>query len=169
MKRILCYIAMLLMTVAAGAQTTMDFASKFMEQCFEDTAVQCVTISPKMMEQLTKHPDAEHDEHLAQAMQKLKSARIVTASVRGEDYYRMAEELLKDNPQRFSHAQDYSNDHARGTFYVRKTSNGDTVELVMLHTDTTTGSLVIVNVTGDIDEEFVESLRMNFEERPPEA
>ena len=162
MRRLLCLLALAATAVAAVAQTTLDFASKFMQLCTEDTAVHCVTISPKMMEQLTKHPGAARDGAMAEAIEKLKSARIVTASVRGDDYYRRADILLKDYPQRFSHAQDYLNAHSRGTFYVRRTSSGDTVELVMLHTDTKAGSLVIVNLTGDIDADFVRSLMESF-------
>lgn len=169
MTRIACFIAALLACMATAAQTSMDFASKFMDKCADDTAVQCITISPKMMEQLTKQPDASRNEHITQAMQKLKSARIVTASANGDEYYAMAESLLKDNPQRFRHARDYHNDHAHGTFYTRQTTSGDTVELVMLHTDTNNGRLVIVNLTGDIDKEFIESLQKTFGERPPKA
>ncbi len=168
-RRAVLLVAALMAMVAASAQTTQDFASKFMEKCPDDTAVSCVTISPKMMEQLTKQPDAARNEHIAEAIQKLKSARIVTASVRADDYYAAAEELLKDNPQRFRHAQDYHSAHARGTFYTRQTSSGDTVELVMLHADTQSGRLVIVNLTGDIDREFVESLRKTFGGQPPKA
>lgn len=169
MRRAASFIIALLACVAAAAQTSVDFASKFMDRCADDTAVQCITISPKMMEQLTKQPDAARNEHMAQAIQKLKSARIVTASTRGDDYYAVAEGLLKDNPQRFRHAHDYRNRQGHGTFYVRQSSSGDTIELVMLHTDTRSGRLVIVNLTGDIDKEFVESLQKTFGERPPKA
>ena len=169
MRRAAILAVLLVAAAAAMAQGTQDFASKFMEQCLEDTAVHCITISPKMMEQLTKQPDAARNEHMAQAIQKLKSARIVTASVRADDYYDAAMELLRDNPQRFRHTQDYRNSHARGTFYIRQTSSGDTVELVMLHTDTAADRLVIVNLTGDIDKEFVESLRKTFSGHGPKA
>lgn len=163
MRHLLCTIVLFLAATAlATAQTSLDFASKFMQLCTNDTAVHCVTISPKMMEQLTKQPGAARDEAMAEAIEKLKSARIVTASVHGADYFRRAETLLKDNPQRFSHASNYRNSHAQGTFYIRRTTNGDTVELVMLHTDTKAGNLVIVNLTGDIDEEFVKILTKNF-------
>lgn len=168
MRRALCFIA-LLMAAAGLAQPAQDFASKFMEECDNDTAVHCITISPKMMEQLTKQPDASRNEHIAQAIQKLKSARIITASVHEDNYYQLAEELLKRNPQRFRHTQDYRSEHAYGTFYTRKTASGDTVELIMLHTDTKMGSLVIVNLTGNIDEEFINSLSKNIGGRTARA
>lgn len=154
-----------MMSMAISAQSGLDFASKFIKQCDVDTAIQCITVSPKMMEQLTKEADAKSNESMAQAIQKLKSARIVTASTRGEDYYRLAEDLLKKNPQRFKHNKDYQNGQGHGTFYTRKTKRGDTVELVMLHTNTETGAMVIVNLTGDIDDEFVSSLTHTFSSR----
>lgn len=153
------------MCAAVCAQSAQDFASKFIDRCDIDTAVQCVTVSPRMMEQLTKEADAKHNDSMAKAIQKLKSARIVTASARAADYYRQAEELLKKNPQRFAHAKDYRDGHGHGTFYTRTTKNGDTVELVMLHADTDADKLVIVNLTGDIDDEFVSTLTATFGNR----
>lgn len=155
-------MAAMLLSANVFAQNVQDFASKFVEQCDVDTALQYVTVSPKMMEQLTKEADAKSNDNMAQAIQKLKSARIVTSSTRGEDYYRQAEALLKKNPQRFSHSNDYRSSHAHGTFYTRRNKNGETVELVMLHSDTEAGIMVIVNLTGDIDEEFINSLERTF-------
>lgn len=169
MRRLLCLVTTIIMSLAATAQVSQDFASKFMTRCDEDTAVHCITISPKMMEQLTKQPDSNRNEHLYQAIQKLKSARIITTSVHGEGYYRLAEDLLKKNAQRFQHVQDYHSAHAYGTFYTRKTASGDTVELIMLHADTKSRSLVIVNLTGNIDEEFINSLMKNFGGRTARA
>lgn len=163
MSRVISLIAALLLCMAtATAQRGQDFASRFMKQCDGDTAVHCVTVSPKMMEQLTKKADANHNEHIADAIEKLKSARIVTASVHGEGYYQVAENLLKRNPQRFHHDKSYRTEHAYGTFYTRKLRSGETVELIMLHADTKNRRLVIVNLTGDIDEEFISNLSKMF-------
>lgn len=162
MKKITSLLITAMISVAAFAQGGQDFASKFMQQCDEDTAVHCVTISPAMMEKLTKQADAGRNTNIAQAIQKLKSARIVTASTRGKEYFNRAEELLKKNPQRFSRNKDYRNGSTRGTFYTRKTRKGDTVELIMLHTDTVKGNAVIVNLTGDIDNDFINNLTKTF-------
>lgn len=148
----------LLATLGVMAQRGQDFASRFMQQCKGDTAVHCVTVSPKMMEQLTRQPGAGCNEHIAQAIEKLKSARIITASVHGEGYYQMAESLLKKNAQRFRHDRSYRSDQAYGVFYSRKGRGGETVELIMLHADTKARSVVIINLTGDIDQEFINCL-----------
>lgn len=155
-------IALFMAVATAMAQGVQDFASKFMDVCGDDTTVHCITISPKMMEQLTKQQDPGRKEHIAQALQKLKSARIVSASARGDEYFRMAEDLLKKNSKRFSHAGNYRDAHKHGTFYIRKTGTGDTVELIMLHADTKRGRLTIINLTGDIDNEFIENLTKDF-------
>lgn len=154
----LCMLA----TVGVMAQRGQDFALRFMQQCKGDTALHCVTVSPKMMEQLVKKADTGHNEHIAQAIEKLKSARIITTYVHGEGYYQMAESLLQKNAQRFRHDKSYQSEHAYGTFYSRKDRNGKTVEMIMLHTDTKTRQLVIVNLTGDIDQEFINSLSKSF-------
>ncbi len=158
-------VALMATVMTVMAQGGQDFASKFMERCDGDTAVQCITVSPKMMEQLTKQADASRNERMAQAIEKLKSARIVTSSVHGEGYYHMAEDLLKHNSNRFSYDKSYRMNHAYGSFYSRKTKDGDTVELIMLHVDTKARRLVIVNLTGDIDSGFMDGLTKTFGSR----
>lgn len=157
-RKFLCLIVLLATCVAGFSQKALDFASKFMQRCDGDTALKCVTVSPKMMESLVHQHNGQKSEQFAEAIQKLKSMRIVTAKSCGEKYYERAESLLKENSKRFSHEKAFKADHAYGTFYSRKNKRGDRVELVMLHADTRAGSLVIVNLTGDIDEEFLKSL-----------
>lgn len=166
MMRATATAAALGLCIAAGAQGAQDFASRFMESHEEDTAVHCVTVSPTMMGQLMREADESREAHLAQALQKLKSARIVTASVDCDRYFQRAETLLRQNPQRFRHGQDYHSPDAHGAFYTRQSPQGGTAELIMLHADTKTGSLVIVNFTGDMDEEFAKTLRNHFSHAP---
>lgn len=165
-------LATLLIAAAFGlttaAQGTMDFAQKFMEQCDGDTAVHCVTISPKMMEQLAQSGNGR-DTHIQQAIGKLKSARIVTTSIHGEGYYEMAENLLKKNAQRFTKGKSYHKGAVYGSFYSRKGGEGETVELIMLHADTEKRRLVIVNLTGDIDQDFIDGLTRNIAGRMAKA
>lgn len=162
MKRLVSIIAVAMMCLLATAQRTVDFASKFIDTCKGDTTVHCITVGPKMMEQLTKHHDENRNEYIAQAIQKLKTARIVMTSTFGSEYFEKAEKLLKKYPKRFCHDKDYRNDHAHGAFYTRQVKEGKVVELIMLHNDTTKNILVIVNLTGDIDEEFTELLSKNL-------
>ena len=144
MKRIACLVSFVVVAITSLAQRSVDFASKYMACCNGDTLVKCVTIGPKMMEQLTKRHDANSNAYI------------------GEDYYIKAENLLKRYPKRFRHDKDYHNAHAMGTFYQRMSKDGKVVELVMLHNDTVKNAMVIVNLTGDIDEEFTELLSKNL-------
>lgn len=166
MRRLVSLLVIAAFALVAAAQ---DFASKFMESCDGDTAVHCITVSPKMMEQLTRHADASHKEHIAQAIEKLKSARIVSTSHHSLSYYKKAKGILMRNQQRFRHDKSYRKDNVYGDFFLRKNTAGNTVELVMLHADTKAHKLVIVNLTGDIDQEFIYSLMKTFGGRTARA
>ena len=62
------------------------------------------------------------------------------------------------------HCEFCDTDHAHGTFYVRQ-QNDKVVELIMLHNDSTKDNLIIINLTGDIDEEFTELLTKSLENK----
>lgn len=162
MKRTICLLATALMSLSTIAQRTTDFAERFMQSCHDDSLVECVTVSPKMMEQIAQ-PDSTRSHNMQLALQKLKSARIITASDSLQLYYQRAEQLLKRYPKRFIHNRDYGNALTYGSFYTRKIRSGKTVELIMLRADVENNQLVIVNLTGDIDEEFVNALAAPFE------
>lgn len=157
-RRIVCLLMVLSLSLVGFSQKALDFASKFMQRCDGDTALHCVTVSPKMIESLVHQHESTHGEQYAQAIQKLKSVRIVSAKSNGEKYYERAENLLKKNSKRFSYERAYKAEHGYGSFYTRKNKRGERVELIMLHADTKANSIIIVNLTGDIDEEFLNSL-----------
>ena len=153
MMRLLYILLLAMATIAAKAQRSPDFAEKFMSLCTADSTVKCITISPKMMEQMV-NPHAEgRPENMMQAIEKLKSARIVSARA---EYFSKADSLLQKNKRRFKAEKVFeSNETIRGAFYSRKNKKGETVELVMLRADTERDKLTIVNLTGTIDEEFL--------------
>ena len=143
----------------AIAQRSQDFASRFMKEHSSDTTIQCVTVSPKMMEQLANSPDESRNATLRQAIGKLKSARIVTAA---ESYFDDAEELLRQNAARFTSGKSYTRGQQHGAFYERKNRKGKTVELILLHADNRQGRLTIINLTGNLDQDFINSLLHSF-------
>lgn len=162
MRRLTCLITVMFAAMTMLAQGTQDFASRFMQMCDEDTAVVCVTVSPKMMEQISRQNGVEISENMVQAIHKLKSARIVTATSNGDMYYDKAEKLLFKNSRRFHRDRSYNSQGVHGTFYTRQAKSGNTVELILLHGDTRGNTMVIVNLTGDIDKEFIDSLAKHF-------
>jgi hypothetical protein len=153
MKRMLYLILAVMAVATASGQRSYDFAEKFISLCQADTTVKCITISPKMMEQLVKQHTTEKPENIIQAIEKLKSARIVTARA---EHFEKADSLLKKYKRRFTAVKEYGDENKiRGAFYSRKNKKGQTVELVMLRADAERNNLTIVNLTGDIDEEFL--------------
>ena len=62
MKRTFFLITLLLTATIVTAQQIADFASKYMDACKGDTAVKCVTIGPKMVEQLSRQHDQGRNE-----------------------------------------------------------------------------------------------------------
>ena len=140
------------MQVVSYAQHSPDFAEKFMTLHQADTTLKCITVSPKMMEQLVKSHGEGRPENIMQAIAKLKSARIVTGNA---DYYQRAEELLQKNSSRFKAEQTYRSEEQHGAFYTRKDKKGNTVEFIMIREEPQYDKCIIINLTGDIDEEFL--------------
>lgn len=168
MKRVLCLLVIIIMALpGAMAQRGQDFASRFVQQCGEDTTVKCITVSPKMMEQLVTMGGENRNDTLMQAMAKLRSARIVQADTNGDYYYQKAEALLKKNPGRFKFVKNFRTEHSEGVFYNRQKRSGKVVEMVMVCESKENERFVLVNLTGDIDEEFIEILSRMFGQRSP--
>ncbi len=152
MRRASLLLMAMLMQAAAWAQNSPDFAEKFLSLYKEDSLVKCITVSPKMMGLMLKQDTDDRPEQLMQAIAKLKSMRIVSAP---DHYYQQAEDLLVKNSQRFKPQRDYRTKDQHGAFYIRKNHQGETTELILLHEDCSTSQFTIINVTGDIDEEFL--------------
>lgn len=151
-NRILLLLVAMFVQVATYAQHSPDFAEKFMTQHQADSTLKCVTVSPKMMEQLVKLHDDSRSDKIVQAIAKLKSARIITGNA---DYYEKALELLKKNSQRFITGKEYRTDEQHGVFYTRNDRKGNTVEFIMLCEEPQRDRSTIINLTGDIDNEFL--------------
>ena len=80
----MCWMALL--SVAVSAQ---DFASRFMAEHQADSNLTCVTISPKMMEEIMKS-DAEKDKEVLDMISNLKSMQVLTSDVEGKKYFNAA-------------------------------------------------------------------------------
>lgn len=150
------------------AQQGQDFASRFMQQCHQDS-VECITISPKMMEQMVAKRGELFNDTLIQAISKLKGVRIVQADANGSSYYQRAEALLKKNARRFNYLKTFRTDRFTGVFYNRQLRNGKVVELVMAGETLKGNKFVLINLTGDIDDEFIEILLKVFGQHPADA
>lgn len=160
MKRVLCLLLALTVVRTWG----QDFASRFMTDFETDTLVQCYTVSPKMMEKLIRiHEEKEHtdksEQHIRYLLSKLKSARFIIGTRRGERYYKHAEQLMAKNKNRFSLLAEGATESAdqHTLLYVRKRDEV-IVELVMLSLNEAEHAFNAVNFTGEMDDAFIRLL-----------
>ena len=160
MKRVLC----LLCLFSALTLQAQDFVTKFLE-CFPDDGnLHCQTIGPKMMEKLVEMPgshaeDGQTEMPVGYLLSKLKSARIVTADTGSRKYYDRARLLLEQNRNRFKPLAEDSVER-RNAIYVRR--HKDVIlELVLLSRTVGDSALTIVNLTGEMDDRFLERLSGN--------
>jgi hypothetical protein len=152
MIRVLCLLTTLMMScLLAEAQ---DFASRFMQECKNDTAVHCITISPKMMGRMMK--SSSGDSYMYDIISKLKSTRIVETAHHIEKYYLKAERLIARNSARFS-ALNKANGSESHALYVRK-KDDLIVELVMIHKKPHESLFQIIDFTGNMDDQFIAKL-----------
>lgn len=151
---------MLVMTMTGSLVTSaQDFASRFMMDFSKDTTIHCQTISPKMMERLVDMHRGKNDRTEArQLIAKLKSARIIQGADKPK-YFLHAEKMLKHNRQRFIPLHQ-STAHGNNQIFVRRKEDY-IIELIMLSKDSTAGTFTIVNLTGDMDDEFIRVLSGN--------
>ncbi|WP_336525273.1 DUF4252 domain-containing protein [Bacteroides acidifaciens] len=155
MKRILWVLLM----VCSSHTWGQDFASKFMEQ-YSGKEIQCQTVSPLMMEKLIDVmplTNSEGNENVQEYLfSKLKSARIVTVTRNCENFFNKAENLIEKNKNRFSPLMERPTDK-NNKIFVRK-HNEMIRELVMLSLDTEDRTFTIVNLTGDMNDRFIQLL-----------
>ena len=141
---------------------TPEEDAAFMEQCAAEQGenLRCQTISPKMMEKLVEvivsEKDEKDEEIPAYLFSKLKSARIVTSTGHGKRYFRKAEELMEKNKNRFTPWREDTLAKSDPIFVRR---HGDVIcELVMLNLAADKKGFTIINFTGDMDEQFMQTL-----------
>lgn len=151
MKRMLILLVAGLMASLASAQ---DFVQLFMDEHRGDAAISCITISPKMMQEILKS-ETEKDENILEVISGLKSMQVLSSTTNGEDYYRQALETVKRNSSRY---EAYSSFNSNGEDYqilVRKI-NGEIAEMIMM--SFTNNRFVVINLTGNIKAEFISTL-----------
>lgn len=151
---------MLVLTMTGCLVTSaQDFASRFMMDFNKDTTIHCQTISPKMMERLVDiHHGKTNRTEAHQLISKLKSARIIQGADKPK-YFLHAEKMLKHNRQRFIPLHQ-STAHGNNQIFVRRKEDY-IIELIMLNKDSLSGTFTIVNLTGDMDDEFIQMLSGN--------
>lgn len=135
--------------------SAQDFASRFMEEMKPDTCLRCISISPKMIEEVLKINMEKEDARVREIISNLKSIRMVIAKTNGPKYYKKAISLLEKNLNRFDPYLSYKGKFEHYRILVRK-RKGVIVELVMLANEKS--KFTVVNFTGIMDDEFIDKL-----------
>lgn len=138
-----------------------DFASRFLTEHKADTNLTCVTISPKMMEEIMKS-DAEKDDEVLDIISNLKSMQMLTAKVKGQNYYDEAIKIVEKNTDRFEPFLSFNDKSENCQIMVRKKKEV-IIELVMLVCEK--GQFMVINFTGNMSPEFITQLAASMKQK----
>ncbi len=158
MKRVLLIAGWLLLSVAVVAQ---DFASRFMDEHKGDKNLTCISVSPKMMEEMLK-ADTEKDESMLAIISNLKSMQLLSSSINGADYYKKAVGILNRNSHRFEPFLVFDDEKENGKIMVRR-KKGEIIELVMLVNEGP--QFLVINFTGNMSDKFIDELAHSMERK----
>lgn len=164
MRRVLLIVCTTVFTAATAM--AQDFVSKYMQENKHDTVLHCVSVSPKMMEEVLK-TDAENEEQeeMRRIMANLRSMQIVSAKTNGEFYFAKAEKMVEKNVNRFEPFLSFNDSIENCRIMVRK-KEGIIIELVMLsHID---DYFRVINFTGNMNDEFIDRLAKTMMPRKEE-
>lgn len=133
--------------------SAQDFATRFLDEHRADSSLTCVTISPKMMEEILRIDLGEDD--MMQIISELKSMQIIRSEKDGSQYFSQAQELMNKNSDRFETFLSAS--HPTGECMVAIYKKRDEIiELVMLMSDNE--QFLVINFTGKMSEDFITKL-----------
>jgi hypothetical protein len=128
-----------------------------------DSTLVCVTISPKMMEEILKS-DSGKDEDILKIISGLKSMQVLSSRENGESYFRKARKIVEDHSKRFEPYLSYTDENENCQIIVRK-KGGSIVELIMLMVEK--DHFAIINFTGKIKPEFISTLTRSMSRKHP--
>lgn len=144
------------MSVSVCAQ---DFASRFLESHKPDTNLNCVTISPNMMEKVM-NLDVQNEDKMMDIISKLKSMQMLTTQVNGQKYYKEALSVLEKNSGRFVSFLTFDDKSENFQIMVRKKKDA-IIELVMLMRED--DNFTVINFTGNMSKDFIARLAKEME------
>ena len=155
MKSVLLMCWMALLSVAVSAQA---FASRSMAEHQADSNLTCVTISPKMMEEIMKS-DAEKDKEVLDMISNLKSMQVLTSDVEGKKYFNAALKVVEKNSGRFESFLSFK-DKSENCQIMDRKKKSTIVELVMMMHEKY--HFAVVNFTGNMSPVFIAQIKRHF-------
>lgn len=152
MKRVLLICWITLLPVFVFAQ---DFVSKFMAESNADANLNCISVSPRMMEEVLKVNVENDRDNLLDIISNLKSMQMVSSEREGAKYYKKALSILEKNTNRFEPFLSFNDSSQNCRIMVRK-KNGIILELVLLTNDSNKFS--VINFTGNMNDKFIDKV-----------
>lgn len=162
MRRLVTLLLVCLaMPLCMSAQTAQDFASRFMDDNAGDKNLECVTVGPKMLREITKMAKENDDsQDMMSFFSNINSVRIINSGSSAEEYRKEALELLESSSKRYTkYGKGDSSEDYGDCVWVRRRSD-KIVELVYVSM-AKEKEFMVLDITGQLDEDFVDSLLNN--------
>lgn len=162
MRRLVTLLLVCLaMPVCMYAQTMQDFASRFMDDNAGDKNLECVTVGPKMLREITKMAKENDDsQDMMSFFSNINSVRIINSGSSAEEYRKEALELLESSGKRYTkYGKGDSSEDYGDCVWVRRRSD-KIVEFVYVSM-AKEKEFMVLDITGQLDEDFVDSLLNN--------
>lgn len=153
MKSVLLISWMICLSAVVSAQ---DFASYFLEKCQPDSNLECISISPKMIEEILKIEVDDTEDGVLDIISNLKSMQMLKADKNGEEYFEEALDILDKNAERFEPFLSFEDSSANCRIMVRRKRKKEIIELVMLVNENS--KFLVVNFTGHMNDKFITRL-----------
>jgi|WetSurMetagenome_2_1015567.scaffolds.fasta_scaffold44660_4 hypothetical protein len=150
MKRVLLFVCMSSLFISLMAQ---DFTLLYMRAHPKDNNLNCVTVSPRMMQKVMNLN--VNDAEMVKMISDLKSMRMVTAKTHVKKYYDEAIFLAKENITRYLPYASYQHKKQDYEIMIRKRRKV-IVELVMLMKEE--DGFTVIDFTGNMNQNFIDKL-----------
>lgn len=152
MMRVLLLIG--IFSVLSSVSMAQDFASRFRNNNENDSVLTCVTISPKMMQEILNN-ESDKDDDILEMISELKSMQMCTSPINGQHYYDRALEVIERNSKLFEPFLSFNDTSGNFQIVVRK-KRDTIIELVMLiHQN---DGFALINFTGKMNAKFISKL-----------
>lgn len=150
-------LTVLMVTIVTITMRAQDFASRYMSENAGDTTLVCISISPRMMEEIIEKGVQKKDTvGITEMISRLKSMQIVYSEKQGKGYFRKAEDMAERNSARFRKMASYDKEKDHCRIFIRE-QESQIVELVLLKQEGR--RFTVINFTGDMDKDFIERLK----------
>lgn len=164
-KLTLWLLLTVLLPLSLSAEKAQDFVSRLLGNlegqysAADNEDYACITVSPSMMDKMLKmlqSSERKDDEQIQRILPHIKSMRIFSATKHEERYNQAARKLLKDYPKSYKPFRVDTSKTATPCVWIRK-SGSKVVEMIVVNAKDDNG-LQIINITGDMNKEFVNEL-----------